>query len=256
MPLTMEATGDSVVTITTSVTSSSTGDGAWPDVRAIRNMIAKQERVWAAWNGTTSAVTGDTLTWPAEWIDTGTSCNTITWGAGNTDAANAVWALDCFQNGDHSEIRWTPTICRGAPKIIKTAEEIAHEAAQRERRRQIRLRQNQRLLRFKQAANVRARGLLMQMLNSEQRAELDDKNHFHLTVHSRDGSMKVYRIDYGFAGNVKLLGADGKPVRSYCIHSDSRLPYEDQMLAQKLMLESDEKKFLRIANETIVRRAA
>jgi hypothetical protein len=96
----------------------------------------------------------------------------------------------------------------------------------------------------------------MQMLNEDQQKELDDKNHFHLTVHSRDGSMKVYRVDYGFQGNVKLIGEDGHPTRSYCIHSDSRLPYEDQMLAQKLLLEANEPEFLRIANESRVHRRA
>jgi hypothetical protein len=67
--------------------------------------------------------------------------------------------------------------------------------------------------------------------------------------------MKVYRIEYGYAGNVKLLGNDGQPVKRYCIHADYRLPYEDQMLAQKMLLEANEPEFLRIANMTQLRAA-
>ena len=236
-------------------TSAETG---WLDAEAHLAAIQLQNQVFRNWTNSTSCVTCSTTgEWPTGWIevDEGTSSatNTITLSTGNTVAANAIWGLDNWQQCEHSETRWTPTISKRVPK---TAEELVHEAAEREKRRQHRIRQNARRDRFKKAANCRARGLLMQLLTQDQRKELDDKNRFHLTVHSRDGSMRVYRIDYGYAGNVKLLGADGRPDRSYCIHSDSRLPFEDQMLAQKLMLESDEKKFLRIANETIIRRIA
>jgi hypothetical protein len=161
--------------------------------------------------------------------------------------------MDGWQNHTHTSVRWTPTVHRGTPK---TAEEIAAAAARRELRRQEEIKAQSKRTRFKDAAKVRARKLLLQMLNEDQQKELDEKNRFHLTVHSQDGSMRVYRVDYGFQGNVKLLGADGQPTKSYCIHSDSRLPYEDQMLAQKLLLEANEPEFLRIANESIVRRRA
>lgn len=236
--------------------TTTSAEAGWYNAETHFAAIRLQTQVWDDWTRGTSCV-AKTYKWPTGWleVDEGTSSttNTITISTGNTVTANAVWGLDSWQNCVHSKVRWTPTVHRSVPK---TPEELVREAAERERRRQQHLRQNARRLRFMQAANCRARGLLIQLLNGEQRKELDDKNHFHLTVHSRDGSMRVYRIDYGYAGNVKLMGADGKPVRSYCIHADSRLPYEDQMLAQKLMLESDEKKFLRIANETIIRRIA
>ena len=258
MPISDAETGLAYTPVRQVSTNSTTG---WTDtVATFRAVLAMQNRAWGSWTRTTSC-TSSTTNWPTGWIidcDTGTgntTTGTITI-SGNTAEANAVWGMETWQDCEHSPIRWTPTVYRGAKVEPKSAEELAREAAQREQRRQQGLRKNARRLRFMQAANGRARKLLVQMLNRDQRAELDDKNHFHLTVHSRDGSMRVYRIDYGYAGNVKLLGADGKPARSYCIHSDSRLPYEDQMLAQKLLLESDEKKFLRIANETVIRRAA
>ena len=212
-----------------------------------------QNQIFQNWAATTSATT--TGAWPTSWLDTSscTTTNTITCTGSNTYTSEQIWQMDGWQNTTHSQCRWTPTVHRGSQK---TPQEIAAAAAQRELRRQQEIKDRSKRNRFKEAANVRARKLLFQMLNEEQRKELDEKNHFHLTVHSRDGSMKVYRVDYGFQGNVKLIGADGEVDRSYCIHSDSRLPYEDQMLAQKLLLEANEPEFLRIANETIRRRHA
>jgi hypothetical protein len=217
-----------------------------------------QNQIFQTWVGTSTATTVIPNDWPSGWLDISTSScttsNTITCtGSGNTTTANGIWEMDSWQNHTHSKVRWTPTVHHSPPR---TAEEIAAAAARSEIRRQEQIKARAKRTRFKDAANVRARRLLMQMLNEDQQKELDDKNHFHLTVHSRDGSMKVYRVDYGFQGNVKLIGSDGKPDRSYCIHSDSRLPYEDQMLAQKLLLEANEPEFLRIANESIVRRRA
>jgi len=250
-------------TIVTGVNDNTTTGCAWAkdsygwgdNLAKAHHILRLQTNVFANWTGSTTSVTSGTADWPTGWLDTGTSActtNTITFSTGNTDAANAVWGLDCWQNSKHSKVRWTPSVYKQIPK---TAEELAAEAAQREIRRQKQIRDGARRKRFKEAANGRARGLLMQMLNETQREELEKDNHFHLTVHSRDGSMKVYRIDYGYAGNVKLIGADGKPTKRYCIHADSRLPYEDQMLAQKLLLEADEKKFLRIANMSRCRAA-
>jgi hypothetical protein len=216
-----------------------------------------QNQIFQSWAHTTSATTVSPNVWPHSWLDISTSSctttNTITCTGGNTHIADQIWQLDGWQKPVHSKVRWTPTVHRSPQK---TPAEIAAAAAKRELERQDRIKAAAKITRFKDAAKVRARTLLLQMLNEEQQKEMDEKNHFHLTVHSQDGSMKVYRVDYGFQGNVKLIGADGKPTRSYCIHADSRLPYEDQMLAQKLLLEANEPEFLRIANESIVRRRA
>ncbi len=70
------------------------------------------------------------------------------------------------------------------------------------------------------------------------------------TVISKDGK-RTYRITYGIAGNVILI-EKGKPVARYCIYPIG-IPIEDVMLAQKLMLETDEESFIRIANRTPIR---
>lgn len=87
-------------------------------------------------------------------------------------------------------------------------------------------------------ASRRAKELLISCLNAEQRAELEDREQFHVTAPSG----RVYVIQWGYAGNVRSQGW------RYCIHGPSDLPYADQMLMQKLLLETDEEKFLRVAN--------
>jgi hypothetical protein len=227
------------------VVAVSSGDQyvTWASQVAIQHF---QNQVFRAWtSSTTSATTLDI--WPV--LDTGTG-SSVTWATtGNTAIANSVWTTTAWQMPTHTQVRWTPQV------VQRTPEQIAEAAAKAELARQERIKEEAKTKIFKDAAKVRARNLLMQMLNADQKKELEEKNHFHLTVHDRSGSMRVYRIEYGYAGNVKLLGTDGQPVKRYCIHADYRLPYEDQMLAQKMLLEANEKEFLRIANMTQLRAA-
>jgi hypothetical protein len=97
-------------------------------------------------------------------------------------------------------------------------------------------------------AKEKATLLLMENLDSNQREQFQKAKTF--IVHSRDGQRR-YQIEYGIAGNVKLLREDGKPVTKFCIHpEDYSIPVEDVMLAQKLMIEAAEDEFIRIANKT------
>lgn len=91
----------------------------------------------------------------------------------------------------------------------------------------------------------RAEALLVSSLNPEQAAEFIKQRQF--TLHSRDGK-RTYIITYGIAGNVFEVER-GRAIASYCIHPTG-VPTEDVMLAQKLMLETDEESFLKIANRT------
>lgn len=100
-----------------------------------------------------------------------------------------------------------------------------------------------------EAAKACAEALLLANLDEAQAAEFRQCRHF--VVHSRDRARR-YRVEYGIAGNIKLLGDQGLVVASFCIHPDMKCPTEDVMLAQKLMIECDEEQFLKIAN----RRAA
>lgn len=77
--------------------------------------------------------------------------------------------------------------------------------------------------------------------------DLEKNGWFDVRVPSSDGSSRTYRIRRGVAGNVSLLGPDGRAVKSFCAHPDG-VPSPDVMLSQKLMLETNEDMFLRIAN--------
>lgn len=93
----------------------------------------------------------------------------------------------------------------------------------------------------REAIQKRARELLCRSLTPAQRQSLDEHGFFDLNVGGRH-----YRIRQGTHGNVRLI-QDEREVTSYCIQPDG-VPAEDAMLAQKLLLETDEPSFLRIAN--------
>ena len=201
----------------------------------------RQVKVWGIWNGGTGSTLATTATTLPYTIDLDLIAT------GSTVTQNAAWATWPGNNATFEE-PWSRRIVRA-----RDAADIRREAAEYQERNRIarerRIRENYRRATLRSAAEVRARRLLCSMLNSKQQAELDDKGHFHVEVlGGLCRSKRVYRIERGMMGNVKLLDKNGKPTHSYCIHSDSRLPYEDHMLAQKLLLETDEKKFLKIAN--------
>jgi len=96
----------------------------------------------------------------------------------------------------------------------------------------------------REAARERARTLLLRHLTEEQRAML--AGHGWFVVEGRSGTR--YRIRASSAaGNVDVLHNE-HVLHRLCAHCDLSIPLHDHLLAQKLMLESDESEFLRIAN--------
>jgi hypothetical protein len=63
-------------------------------------------------------------------------------------------------------------------------------------------------------------------------------------------SRRRYRISHGWAGNITVFDEQDRQVEKLCIHPSKQVPYADNLLAQKLLLEADEEKFLKIANHT------
>jgi hypothetical protein len=246
--VTITMTGNSVPVVTASTRDQIL---TWAQAQAMKIW---QDRVARAWMSSTSSTTSATT------IDLGNSWHIRTSGSastgwydledGCTAAANAAWYSTGWQDCKHTKVQ-----AYKAYRAQETPEQLVERRAREELARQKREREEAERKVFIDTAKSRARRLLFSMLNPQQQKQLDEKNYFDLTVHSQDGSQRVYRIEHGYAGNVKLLDANGQPVRRYCIHADSRLPYEDQMLAQKLLLESNEQDFLRIANMTNLRAA-
>ncbi len=98
----------------------------------------------------------------------------------------------------------------------------------------------------------RATTLLLGCLDDNQTEEYNTLKTFHVV----GASGRRYRIGYGHAGNVAELDNEGKAIVKFCIHASIHMPVPDTMLTQKLLLETNEEEFRKIANQTPVRMAA
>jgi hypothetical protein len=96
----------------------------------------------------------------------------------------------------------------------------------------------------REKAKARAKELLVAHLTPNQRREYEQHGCFHVVTRKKHR----YLIKQGRISNVIRLNKRGKPIRAFCIHPKIFVPDADTMLAQKLMLETDEEEFLRIAN--------
>jgi len=134
---------------------------------------------------------------------------------------------------------------------VESAEEIRarqrKEALVRERIERARV--------IRDEANHRAEKLLMQFLNDRQREQFTRERFFE--VASADGNRR-YRIKEGWAGNVEVISPEGVIIETLCIHPTKEMPSADNLLAQKLMIETNEELFRKTANITRIpaRRAA
>lgn len=91
-------------------------------------------------------------------------------------------------------------------------------------------------------AHQRSLELLLECLTPAQRAEFHRMRAF--TVQGESG--RRYRITYGTTANIEVLAQAGWVEHRLCAGPEG-LPAPAVMLAQKLMLESREEEFLRIA---------
>jgi len=97
-------------------------------------------------------------------------------------------------------------------------------------------------------ADLVAERLLREHLNPTQLAQYDKTKSF--TVRSPYGHL--YLITKGAHSNVYRLGPGGKKIARYCIVAADRLPDCDQMLAQKMLIETDPIAFHDKANKLSV----
>jgi hypothetical protein len=146
-----------------------------------------------------------------------------------TTISNIVYpAWDAWNTGGATPTVWrfeSPTPEQVAAELQAQADRLAEE----------------------QAAAARARVILEENLTEEQRKQLADNNWFEVIT-----PKGTYRIRRGWAGNVDRLDDGGRVRDRFCIHPSESVPPEDNMLAQKLLLEANEEMFLRIANRTPV----
>lgn len=97
-------------------------------------------------------------------------------------------------------------------------------------------------------AENRARDLLLSCLTPAQQEEYTATRSF--TVKVKSGNR--YRIEQHRNYNVIRLDKKGQVVSELCAGPVEEVPLEDQMLAQKLLLETDEAEFLAVANRRSV----
>jgi len=96
-----------------------------------------------------------------------------------------------------------------------------------------------------------ARGLelLKEWLSPEQFAQYDANSYFEVTgCHSG----KRYRISHGTSMNIHELDGAGRPRVGWCFAPKDHLVAGDVMLAQKIALETDERRALAVANKFFV----
>ena len=174
---------------------------------------------WATADCTSTA--SDTTTVWATWVVGGTS------GITTTDLTWTTWAT-------------TGTVDSSAYQPIQlTPEQLEEQERRREEQRQ----RDEEARREREAAVARAEELLIAHLDEAQRNEYAREQSFRLIKGD-----KTYLIRRGRAGNVYLLDEDGKRSIEYCAHVVDQIPDEDNLLAQKFMIETDEAEFLRLAN--------
>jgi len=184
------------------------------------------------------------------WTDT-TSTNTLFYVTDSSITAPIIW---------YDNITWpnlqTAILCSGSRRVytealraglvaqqniaapavhIPNPAALERERLEREHRRQIK---------------ERARAILLAHLTDEQKDTLERLGWF-VVEGGMSGTRYRIRASAGLVANIDMLeGFEGDRItHRLCAHCDlNQIPLHDHLLAQKLMLESDEFEFLRIAN--------
>jgi len=130
------------------------------------------------------------------------------------------------------------------PSFSETEEEKAQRIIRRQQERERwEIERLQRDVELK-ASQIQAAALLDSLLDEVQQASLQEEDWF-LVMGS---SGNVYRLRRGRIGNIDLVSPEGKILKTFCVHPGIHLPNADDLIAQKLHLETDEESLLKIAN--------
>lgn len=170
----------------------------------------------------------------------------VSWTATtNTASVTQPWSIWC-QNGTTAATTVTQTIwldwTTANGHVYPNQQGYRQPTPEEQEARRLEAAERSRIV---AAAKTKARQLLKEVLDRDQRRELEKDGHFH--VQTRNGE-RVYRIKPGGQPE-RVKGEDG--IRwSYCIHPRESYPADDAAAAFKLLIEADEDEFLRIANAT------
>jgi len=166
---------------------------------------------------------------------------------------NTVWTTWVSVNGTTTNLTSTSASTAPVWKIwngnlitqaiqYATAPPTPEQIAQREIQRQTREREYAQTKQKQVDADLKADALLHEFLDAMQRDQVVKDSAF--IVEAKSG--RRYQVKRN--SRVAELDEHGKIVAYHCIHPRDYFPAGDVMLAQKLMLDTDESEFLRIAN--------
>lgn len=127
-------------------------------------------------------------------------------------------------------------------ELVDVILRLPQNAAERDRRERERVEAER--IEAARLAKERARVLLLDHLDAEQRSSFEANNRFF--VISSTG--RKFCIHLGRQHNLWLVDDNNQHTTGYCGHIREYVPDEDNVLAQMLLLQSDEAEFLRVAN--------
>jgi hypothetical protein len=177
------------------------------------------------------------------WVDAGTTASTTTatwtnWTTStNTTNTTAPWAYWTTNSTANVNMVWGPwVVAKNGSLPQRTPEQIAAaEDAARIAQAQYEERLAQQRADAAEAVK-RAETLLHDHLNDRQRRALRTRGAFRV----KGESGRWYEVGRGHHGKLTELGRRGKPVSRLCVYATGGCPEADQMLAQKLYLETAE----------------
>lgn len=198
---------------------------------------------WTSWNnayitsGTSTTSCTSTATnyvW-SNWIDNATTAISTSSTTANIWYTwnSAILTVDSGTGSCDSTYMWKP-------KELTESEQLAVKEREEERKRL----EIERLTKEKLKEET-ARELLREVLTEEQNDQFDEKGYFELTALN---SGNKYRINRGRTRNVQLLDKNNEPIRRLCFHPMDRVHDFDTMVAQKLMIETNEEQVKQVAN--------
>lgn len=205
--------------------------GIWTNGSSNSTASVSTDGTWVKWCCTTSASTTASVTAPTVWGNWCEGTTSYSTTATTNDATWIIWTTNA--TGEAENIQRSPPAYMGPPP--ETAEAKAE-----------RLALEKKAAEDHAQAIEKAEKLLVEHLNDDQKETYRKKKRFTVT------SCKGTKYLVG-SGRVKELDGKNRPVRDLCIHLDWPIPPPDNLLAQKLMIETNEDSFRRIANHTEIR---
>lgn len=197
--------------------------------------------IWKAWNQTYMQVTTTSSGGTAILLGTNTTLTTgQLW-----QVWNQAYTVQVLSSNAGTACRPAGWVVGNHPQLSPEEELQAQTRVQQEWQLRAQAEEAER-----QRARERAAIILREHLTDAQKAELADKRYFTIRTLRPQGEERIYRIHRGRSRNVEQVDQNGKRLKTLCIHPDISCPDEDTMLAQKLLLESEEDQFLRIANHS------